>query len=51
VPDEKLLEWAKKSAAELARKHGVPEDGIYRDTDMETTLKEEDDARRAALGL
>ncbi len=41
VGEDKLAEWAEKTALELAREWGVSEDGVFRDTDLEASLDDE----------
>ncbi|MNU71341.1 hypothetical protein D3C71_607690 [compost metagenome] len=41
VGEDKLTEWAEKTALELAGEWGVDEDGVFHDTDLEASLGEE----------
>jgi hypothetical protein len=41
VGQDKLAEWAEKTALELAPEWGVGEDGVFHDTDLEASLEEE----------
>jgi hypothetical protein len=49
IDREVLEEFARRTAAEMAEEHGVPEEKIFHDEDMETALQEQYDEHVAYL--
>ncbi|WP_327211097.1 hypothetical protein [Rhizobium leguminosarum] len=48
---ETLEIYARRTAADMAEEHGLPENGIFRDEDLETALQEQYDEHVALDGL